>query len=104
MPESPWAAQKGIKPGDLWISQIFTARKATVENLDYLISRPSPRDNPSGWGYGPITERATFTIDPSTNELSANPNDNRFGVFYDPSSTDTGGSTSAFFDHVHIRW
>ena len=96
MPER-WGSKSGINPSQLETSQIFTARAEDVSSLDYLISRPSPRDTPAGFGYGPLSERCDTNAlkqDPSTKQWSCPPNGNRFGVF----------PSDLFFDRVHLRW
>jgi hypothetical protein len=90
-----WGAATGITPQNLWVSQVYTDREEDLQNLDYLISQPAPYDTPTGWGYGPVSERAEgFTENPSTGEWSATTNGQRFGYFFSPT----------FWNEIHVRW
>jgi len=90
------------QPYAVWPSQIFTARKATVDELDYLISRNSPYDSPPDYGYGPLSNRGTLTFNSDGEEVFVS-NGNRFGVFYDVTQADEGpGKLFKFYGQVHF--
>lgn len=90
-----WAAATGDDPNNLYAEQVFTDREEDVSSLDSLISAPAPWDKPPGWGYGPLSERATVVYNNQTGAYEAKPDQNyRAGVFAD----------DTFSDHIHIRF
>ena len=90
-----WGAAQGIDPKKLYVSQVFTLRQEDLQQMDYLISQPSPRDNPAGLGYGPLSERTSkVAYDDTKKQWTADPNGVRFGYFFSP----------LFWNQIHVRW
>jgi hypothetical protein len=109
MPKN-WIAMTGDKPVNApFPEQVFTDRPEDISSLDGLLSAPAPWnnwDNPPGWGYDPLKDRATLVCGSSASALGktvalansgcaavANP-DKRAGYFAD----------DTFSEIIHVRF